>query len=229
MASSLFFDGDKRRIYEVPVAGASSFSVDANGYRIYTPDDPATAPQTITFTVFALWSRWVDYHNSNKWALLAFERSGGAYRYTDQLGNEVYALPDLRFINGWQYVPANYDHSTIIEGNLYPDINLNDEFDVSRVTANVSPRILLSDRGERSIISGATDAQILAQAVWAHIIEGALSAEEVQRIMLAALAGKTEGVGTSTEKFKSLDDTKPRITTTFDAQGNRANTTLDGS
>lgn len=152
MASSLFFDGDKRRIYEVPVVGASSFSVDVNGYRIYTPDDPATAPTRIAFTVFDLWSRWVDYHNSNKWALLAFDRSGGAYRYTDDLGNDVYALPDLRFINGWAYVPANYDHDTVLDGNLYPDVNTGLDFDTARITARVSPRILFSDRGERSLI-----------------------------------------------------------------------------
>ena len=151
---SLLFDGNKKVIYEVPVDGASSFVTDGNGYRIYTPNVIGTAPTLITFTVFDLWSRAVDFLDNNKWAELVFALTGGAFRYTDASG-DVYALPDIRFINDWAYVPANYPHIPLIVGNLYPNIASGIDFDTSRITAQgVSPRIQFSDRGERTILGG---------------------------------------------------------------------------
>ena len=49
------------------------------------------------------------------------------------------------------------------------------------------------------------------------------------RIVMAAVAGRTEGIGTDTERYFSVDGTKPRITATFDAAGNRTTIVLDGS
>lgn len=59
-----------------------------------------------------------------------------------------------------------------------------------------------------------------ASAVWAKTLEG-MTAEEMMRVMLAALAGKRQGVGTSTEQYMGRDGTTPRITCAgFDASGN---------
>lgn len=67
-----------------------------------------------------------------------------------------------------------------------------------------------------------------AAAIWAKVLEGALSAEAVQRIMLAALGGKRAGLGTATEQYYAQNGTTPRITLTPDASGN-GTPTLDGA
>jgi hypothetical protein len=58
-----------------------------------------------------------------------------------------------------------------------------------------------------------------ATAVWAKALEG-LSAEEMMRVMLAALAGKRQGLGTATEEYMAQDGITPRITLTPDVSGN---------
>lgn len=71
------------------------------------------------------------------------------------------------------------------------------------------------------------DLNAIATAVWAKAVEG-LKAEEMMRIMLAALAGKREGLGTPTEKYMAVDGVTPRITLTPDANGN-GTPTLNGA
>ena len=175
-----FFDGDKRCIYEAPTEGFE-FSIDGNGYRIYTPIDEPSAPKDLIYTTYELWSRSVDYHLANLWNTLIFSIAGGAYRYTDQYSEEKFSLIDLRFLNDWAYVPANYPHNTYLRGNLFPNEASNIDFDVSRITIQgVSPRIFFSDAGERSVED--PDAQRIANenlvyssflgAVWVDIING---------------------------------------------------------
>jgi hypothetical protein len=66
--------------------------------------------------------------------------------------------------------------------------------------------------------AGATPAVIAAE-VWATPLE-TLTAEEIMRVVLAALAGGRSGLGTSVEEYLAQDGTTPRITFTPDAQGN---------
>jgi len=63
----------------------------------------------------------------------------------------------------------------------------------------------------------------------AGISEGSLDLQEILRIILAALAGKASGAGTTTITFRDQADTKNRIAATVDASGNRSAVTLDGS
>lgn len=66
--------------------------------------------------------------------------------------------------------------------------------------------------------SSPTAAQV-ASAVWSQALEG-LTAEEMMRIMLAALAGKRQGLGTSTEEYMAQDGLTPRVTLVADTAGN---------
>ncbi len=177
-----FFDGDKRKIYEAP--SGFSYALDGNGYRIYTPDDIPSAPVQLIYSTYELWSRSVDFLESSQWARLIFSLAGGAYRYTDQFNEDKYSLIDIRFINDWAYVPANYKHNTYIRGNCFPNKATNIDFDTSRISAEgVSPRIFFSDAGERSVADA--DAQAVANAslvyasfagsVWLDSIGGANS------------------------------------------------------
>jgi hypothetical protein len=136
--ATLYFDGDKRRIYEVPTD--STFIVDVDGFRVYSGPGEADSQMTATY----MWSEWVDWHFTNQWTTLAFEKSGGAFRFATD-GGDVYATFDLRLANQWAFVPANYKHDWTILGNIFE----NDEgldFDADRITAaGVSSRIFFAD------------------------------------------------------------------------------------
>lgn len=69
----------------------------------------------------------------------------------------------------------------------------------------------------------------LAQAVWAQALEAGYSAEEMMRVMAAAMAGEVSGAGTSTITIRDIADTKARITATVDGSGNRTAVTLDAA
>lgn len=69
----------------------------------------------------------------------------------------------------------------------------------------------------------------IAAAVWAEVLEGTLTAAQMQRIQLAALAGKRQGLGTANEEYLGLDGVTPRVTfTPADADGN-GTTALNGA
>ena len=51
----------------------------------------------------------------------------------------------------------------------------------------------------------------VAEEVWLRAIEGVETAEQMMRIIRAAIAGKRSGLGTATEQYHSKDGTKVRI------------------
>ena len=68
------------------------------------------------------------------------------------------------------------------------------------------------------------------EAVWeGFALEAGLTPGAMLRIVMAAVSGRTEGIGTNTERYFSVDGSKPRITATFDSAGNRTTIVLDGS
>lgn len=129
------FDGALRRIYEVPPG--ASFTVDANGYRRY--GGGPLAPTLMTVDVRKdLWSRWVDWHALNDWALLAFSVSGGGQRPTGEFSSADFTL---RTSDGWRLVLADYPHESVFYGNLFPEVG-DSLFDNSRLTVpGIVPRM----------------------------------------------------------------------------------------
>lgn len=80
------------------------------------------------------------------------------------------------------------------------------------------------------LLAGASGKVADPLAVWeGFALEAGLTPGAMLRIVVAAVAGRTEGIGTNTERYFSVDGSKPRITATFDAQGNRTTIVLDGS
>ncbi len=71
--------------------------------------------------------------------------------------------------------------------------------------------------------------QSLASAVWAQALEAGYTAEEMMRVMSAALAGEVSGAGTATVTIRDIADTKDRITASVDGSGNRTAVTLDAA
>ena len=60
-------------------------------------------------------------------------------------------------------------------------------------------------------------------------VDGTTTMAESMRIQNAVLAGKVSGAGTGTEIFRDLADTKNRVTSTVDNDGNRSSVTLDAT
>lgn len=79
-------------------------------------------------------------------------------------------------------------------------------------------------------IGFAPSADDIAFAVWglANGIENGWTPRQSMRVMAAALAGKVSGSGVNAPVFRSITDTKPRITATTDADGDRLTVSLDG-
>lgn len=69
----------------------------------------------------------------------------------------------------------------------------------------------------------------IASAVANRIYEGTLSLENMQRIMLAAVAGLSNSHQLGTPKYRDVANTKDRISATTDVNGNRTAIALDGS
>lgn len=129
-----FFDGDKKRIYEVPPS--ATYATDGNGYRIYNGGSNLAI---LSVDVKKdLWSRWVDWVQTHDWSVPAFSVSGGSQRPTGEFSPADFSLLTA---SGWRIVLANYTHESIFYGNLFSE-GTDSLFDFSRLTVNgVIPRL----------------------------------------------------------------------------------------
>jgi len=69
----------------------------------------------------------------------------------------------------------------------------------------------------------------ISEAVAEYDYEDAMTLQEMIRIIFAATAGSSAGAGTSIFEYKSKDGNTVRVRATFDANGNRQITLLDGT
>lgn len=60
-------------------------------------------------------------------------------------------------------------------------------------------------------------------------VESGFDLQSTLRLILAALAGKLSGAGTTTITIRDAGDTKNRVVATVDVDGNRSAVTLDGT
>lgn len=205
MEPTWYFDGVMRRIYEVPPG--ATYTPDGFGYRIY--NGGTTSPPILSVDVQKdLWSRWVDWHALNDWALPAFSKSGGSQRPTGEFSPVDFSL--LTSI-GWRLVLANYPHETILYGNLFSE-GTDSLFDNTLLTnVGIVPRLqgsanLLTYQtsgGGGGSAGGATPTEI-----WNHPLDGVYTAGMLMRLMASVLAGKTlivdNGDGTATVTFSNM-------------------------
>jgi len=78
-------------------------------------------------------------------------------------------------------------------------------------------------------LANTDNASLFSDDLLNSIIEDTISLKESLRLMLAVLAGRSDGGGTTTITFKDISGTLDRITATVDALGNRTDVILDGS
>jgi hypothetical protein len=181
--------------------------------------------QTVV-SVRDIYSRWADWlaQSDNAKYLPAFNPVGGQDIDT---ANGT-AIPIYAFLlNGWKIRPQESNHTLsvndgvlLVEGGGDPFINPLGNF-VVRVNYQQPVQAITVSTGGGG---GSTPAQI-----WQHAIEGGVSAEEMLRVFMAVLAGKVSGAGTGVEAFRDQADTKDRVVSTNDAQGNRTGVVVDGT
>ncbi len=96
---------------------------------------------------------------------------------------------------------------------------------LSAITVDVAG---LNGEAMRGTDNAPTTADIVT-GILNGVIEGTLTVKEAQRILLAPLAGKSDGAKTATQHFRNTTDTKNVVTATVDEDGNRTGITLDVS
>jgi len=180
-------------------------------------------PGTVTLDLIDLYSRWKD------WVLAGNAQHAIAFR---AVGGDIPAIPLYLFLlNGWRLIPQSANHVlTVMAGVLEVDGGgepFNDPAGSYKIRINrETPGIAI---GYSSAGGSAPSAGQVADAVWAKVLEGPLTAEQIQRIVLSAMAGETSGLGTGNEHYLAQDGNKIRIDAIFDATSNRTSVTLDGT
>ena len=79
----------------------------------------------------------------------------------------------------------------------------------------------------RTLTSGLSPAVDAANAVWAQVIDGALTALQVKRLEVGVLLSESTGGGTTAIAFENWASTKARVSYTVTTNGNRQVSTYD--
>lgn len=186
-----------------------------------------TLSATSALSVRDVYSRWVDWvvASDNSKFVPAFRNVGGDV-IDASAGTSVPAYVYL--LNGWRIRPMESSHTLTVSGGVLLVDGGGDPFldTLGAFTVRVNYQNPVQSIGTSGGGAGASD---VADAVWAKMIEGPLSAQALLRILLAGVANPTQGAGSAVEKFFSVDGTKPRIETQIGPTGDRQVVTLDGS
>ena len=183
---------------------------------------------TTSLSVRDLWSRWVDWLSiaeNTKYAIAMSEVGGDDIDLS--AGTKIPAYVFLE--NGWRLRPFSgnhtlnvYDGVLLVAGGGDPFINPIGSY-VIRINYQQPVQAISFST------TGSSAPTLTAAQVWEYILENGLSAEQVQRVILAATVGRTAGIGTSEEYYLSQDETKIRIDAKFDENGNRIQMDIDGT
>lgn len=131
------------------------------------------------------------------------------------LGGVTFAR-SVEVINGYRVEFQNGAYQVNLSG---ANNNLLD----ARVQNNVS----INASNSAGLINVSGGGSLTAAQVWQHLVEGTFSAEEILRLIAAALAGKISGGSTNTVTIRDVSDTKPRIVATVNSAGDRTALVLD--
>lgn len=180
-------------------------------------------PEVLSFTTLEVYSAWKLWATTHLNYAQAFRVVGG-----DPLGSGLSVASYFFLLNGWRIRPAEGSHNLLITGNLFADGgDIPVVSTLGQYQVNVNYTVSVQAQGISTSGGTAPSSEEVATAVWSKMLEG-ISAESMMRIMLSALAGRREGLGTSTERFMAQDGVTPRITFLPDSNGNGA-PTLNGA
>lgn len=169
--------------------------------------------------LYSDWKEWVKLSDNAKFPP-AFDTVGG-----DPVSATQNVAPYffLRNDNGWRIAPAEEDATVVVTGNLYP----RDSTLAMIVPTTGAFTVLVNiDRSSSALV-------VVSEEVvnpLDEVVEGTLTLAQIQRILLAAMAGKISGAPSGPINIRDVADAKNRIVATVDGSGNRtAITTLDGT
>jgi hypothetical protein len=139
-----------------------------------------------------------------------------------------YVSPDFRLLSGWKIAASGYDSGTLvtISGSIVAVSG--DRVATGQIVEwDIGTTIHTIFVPTGSGLSKEEHDQLMGTLTDETEIELDINMKEAMRVMLAVLAGKSSGGGTSTVKFRDTEDSKDRISATVDALGNRTEITLD--
>jgi len=187
----------------------------------FDPANKRVILDSASVTATELYSRsadWLATDDNAKYGAV-FRQVGG-----DDLGGGL-SIPPYFFLQApWRVRPMESSHNLTITGNLFvegggvPVVSTLGTFQVN-VNYTVPVQAQAVSTGGSS---GATAAQ-----VWQHVIEAGISAEQIVRMLSAALLGNATGLH-GNPAFTSIDGSKTRVAGTI-AAGTRTITMLDGT
>jgi hypothetical protein len=82
-------------------------------------------------------------------------------------------------------------------------------------------------KSDSNVSLNATALAAIADAAHDEVVEGTVTSRQLAKLILAVLANKSTGGGTTTINFRDRADSKNRVVATVDADGNRTAVTLD--
>lgn len=125
---------------------------------------------------------------------------------------------------------ANVLTATAIAADAITDAKVASDVTIASVTGAVGS-VAAGGITASSIATGAIDADSLAadavDEIWDEVADGAITARQVLKAVLAWIGGLTSGGGTTSIQFKRQDDTTNAISMTTDADGDRSAVTFD--
>lgn len=194
---------------------------------IFDPAAKRIILDSASVTATELYSRsadWLALSDNAKYGAV-FHQVGG-----DDLGGGL-SIPPYFFLQGaWRVRPMEANHDLTITGNLFvegggvPVVRT-----IGTYQVNVNYTVPVAAQGISTSGGSAPTVEQISAAVWQRILENGMSAEAMQRVVLAALVGQTAGIGSATEIYKAQDGATPRITANFDGSNNRTSVTLNGA
>lgn len=165
--------------------------------------------------VYSAWIEWLELYDNSKYLQ--------AMRFTglDPIGQGSFTGDSYFLINNWRLV---VDLTKVkITGILFSD-----NYSTAYYSKNLVPQYPAT---VSSLVNTVTNTENVVtgniEDVWNKVIEGNLTAAQLQKIMFAALAGKMLISGNNVS-FRDLADTLDRINATVDNSG-RTNVTVNGS
>jgi len=138
-----------------------------------------------------------------------------------QMGGVAQSATDLK-----DFADDGYDPTTDkVQGVVLCDTTTTNSDMVTDVSADVTAIKAVTDT---LVLADIADA-VLDEVVDANAPANADTLRESVNLIASIVAGKSNGGGTTTIKFRDLGDTKDRQTATVDADGNRTAVTVDGT
>ena len=157
-----------------------------------------------------------------------------------QIGGVAQSATDLKDLADTGYDPSTHK----IQGVVLTDTCTTNTDMVTDTSANVTAILadtnelqgLITDskiaaqvKGQDNIDFGALQKASIATATADIVIDGTVTLQESQAVILSKIAGKASGGGTNTHSYRDVADSKNRLIEVVDADGNRSSVTLDGA